>query len=195
MNDSPTPTVTDIIVIHPFGRLSHQDEGTVLRCMAAVQLIFGRLFPQSYRVILTAGYTRKRPELPTLEHRVSLAEEIANFLVKRGVPPYKIIAEPRCWGSVNEIVEAMKIIDERGFRPDRIYDVTDIDHAARTEMVWKAIAPQNWEILMLRCRAIMDRELVVREKIAALQYRTWSIPHARWRTRHIRKKYEALAAR
>jgi hypothetical protein len=99
--------------------------------------------------ILTGGYTKESPDIPTVSVRQSLASQMRKYLLEKA-PYLEIDSDPVAWGTLIETKEAICIMRQhvQSKFADRVvvHVSTNLGHLPRVLLCWFALRPKHWKI-------------------------------------------------
>ena len=105
-------------------------------------------------LICTAGYTWENPRRPEHEGDLSLAEQLDRYVVDHaGKWKQFLHTEPLCWGTRNEIREAIALAERQGFaRPGDeviLLIASNWAHIPRVSIYANLYLPKGWKLKLL----------------------------------------------
>lgn len=98
------------------------------------------------RFVLTAGYTKESPAIPTEDVKESIAMEMSDYLRSQNV--WSTHVHPIAWGTLEETRESIRIISHLSslnwvIHP-RIFVSTNLGHLPRVWLCWLFLKPKGW---------------------------------------------------
>jgi hypothetical protein len=137
--------------------------------------------PHSALVIFPQGYQKKNPTV-SAGRSESLGKNVANYYAvcrstylghKYEDFASNILCMPLGWGTLDDVLNAYKMVKDRGYHYARFYMVSDRTHLKRIKLVWDKTHPEGWlvEYLPTAQPALSLFDRLVRERVARIVYR------------------------
>jgi hypothetical protein len=143
----------NILVVQSYGYIENKDdhspgaEGSRKRINQAARLVLDGIIPDNDLIaVFPQGYSKKHPtSKPGLELRPSLGAQMAAAMIEyRVFQTIKIVFEDLGWGTMWDIFNTYKMVEEMGFKTGTMHFVSDPTHLRRVKLVWNAYHPNGW---------------------------------------------------
>lgn len=131
-------------------------------------------------IVCTAGYTRDQPTKASQSRTVSLAQQLAQYASKGEYlqDGWDAFFEPRCWGTQNEVRNAVTVAEEKGYNKDEPVTVLIASnwwHLWRIRFYAYRHIPKRWTVQYLTTREhfpfrekVLECIKLVRDMLSAL---------------------------
>lgn len=137
-------TVGNILAVQSYGYIKNKSDlssgalGSWGRILYAALLVGAGVIKKEG---LIAVFPQGKGAAPARNLGVMLGDALASRQEMKDIP---VFAQPRGWGTVEDVLNTYKMVRERGYSWAHISFVSDPVHIKRVELIWQYTKPLGW---------------------------------------------------